>query len=847
MSQNGSGSSIRISSTILYYWFASSALLLFAFDGTITPIVAWIPSTKRSMPALRSSSALFRTGYRSVGRDPQGTNTTMTTQTIRSPSRLFSSSPQQTTTDTETSRGVGRNHERTVDATLVGEYMIQMKSTALSASETVLTWSLYSINDVVTILSSEGEEAPIWTDGTEATEALYYGLETIPKLNPELSIESLVSTESDAIESKITEHSGTKDDQKLLSLLRILQAQWAMRQKTTTMGKLQEKTSEPSLRKEDDSLWRISMDAVSSPESITELFQETGLLDFEPKSTEWVEMMTGSSQIVGRLPRSWVHKFNVLHRGIGAFVTKDRPINFSLLSSPSAVEDFPNLYVHRRASDKRIFPSLYDMWVGGVSLAGENPELTAQREIAEELGLSKALTTPLSEDGTPFLTCLVCTAYNRCLVDLFQYTMDTSCEQVTWQKEEVAWGDFVDYRVIMASADLSIQRGASERSWPGSYPPIQSEFQGVLPEGDDVFSKVAKYDGNWKEWDYVPDGLLVWEAWLDFLEEQRDGHREQRGDQKELLTFEIEFNDEEGKTEMVPVELASMEDIVPKSLELASRLNADVDDIKALLQKLWTDVTFVPVHSGPSVSIEINDNDAECTIELPSGLVLELRPSTIGENAGLGLFVRKKSSDIENVLQTQGSAFCGYGPCGQITDSLDGFSEYQRQRSFEFMLADGFDSYVWHKGSLLTVWDVLQSTGATGVKSHHLVAVEEYDDSSSSRAGLKLIHNPEEPCYMIPPAEPPQTKSLTIQTIGHMCNDLAGGKQGQSEEEYDVASNKHNLLVLVSNVVVRDGILEPSGMPILTLSKTVGIANVNESIEVGLRYGVSYWKNENQK
>ena len=235
-------------------------------------------------------------------------------------------------------------------------------------------------------------------------------------------------------------------------------------------------------------------------------------------SIEWVEMMTGSGKVIGKVPRSFVHKYNLLHRGIGVFVTKDKPIDLSSSSTTTSIRDFPDVYVHQRAHDKRIFPSMYDMFVGGVSLANEDSELTAQREVAEELGLSRALTTPLStwSDGRPILTCLVCTAYNRCIVDLFQYVMDTTTEKIVWQDEEVAWGDFVSYEAITAAADLSIQRAANEGTWPGSYPPIQSELKGVLK------TYPRKYKDDWKEWDFVPDGLLVWEAWIGYLQDRKN-------------------------------------------------------------------------------------------------------------------------------------------------------------------------------------------------------------------------------------------------------------------------------------------------------------------------------------
>jgi 8-oxo-dGTP pyrophosphatase MutT (NUDIX family) len=172
---------------------------------------------------------------------------------------------------------------------------------------------------------------------------------------------------------------------------------------------------------------------------------------------------------------------------------------------------FPDLYVHRRTDTKRIFPSLYDMFVGGVSAAGEDLMTTACREVSEELGLKQG-DNKLSD---PLLKCVVCTAYNRCVVTLYSYAMDVETEQVSWQQEEVAWGDFVPYAVIEAAADRSIQRFANTNEWPGSDPPIQSARRGEAP------ANTAYEKDDWTTWDFVPDGLLVWEAWLQWLDEKQ--------------------------------------------------------------------------------------------------------------------------------------------------------------------------------------------------------------------------------------------------------------------------------------------------------------------------------------
>lgn len=49
------------------------------------------------------------------------------------------------------------------------------------------------------------------------------------------------------------------------------------------------------------------------------------------------------------------------------------------------------LLVHRRADDKDVYPGYWDLAAGGVVAAGEPSDLAAERELAEELGISGAL------------------------------------------------------------------------------------------------------------------------------------------------------------------------------------------------------------------------------------------------------------------------------------------------------------------------------------------------------------------------------------------------------------------------------------------------------------------------
>ena len=307
------------------------------------------------------------------------------------------------------------------------------------------------------------------------------------------------------------------------------------------------------------------------------------------------------------------------------------------------------------------------------------------------------------------------------------------------------------------------------------------------------------------------------------------------------ISFELQIGDKADET--VKIELASAEDIPTKLRELADQFDGkyNLQDIEEVLQQSW-DASRVnqpeddaPPYDGPTPA-DVSTWKSECTVELPSGLMLEIGPSTIGENAGLGVFVRMSPSSKNGpILQTQGSAFCGYGPCETITDSLEGLTEYQLQRSFVFMLSDGLEGYVWYDGKLQTVWEAMQTSQATGIRSHKL---EENEDGE-----LTLFPDRENPCYLVPPQDQPNPKTLTIQTMGHMCNDLAGGEQ-RSAEDYSSISDERNMLVLVPRVVLSDdGILEPQGMPLLTMSKTIVVANTDSPMEVGLRYGHDYWVN----
>jgi isopentenyldiphosphate isomerase len=84
---------------------------------------------------------------------------------------------------------------------------------------------------------------------------------------------------------------------------------------------------------------------------------------------DWIS--TDGETSILTLPRKEIHKYNLLHSGIGVIVLNNKG----------------EIYIHKRSSMKRIFPSMLDMFIGGVHSSKETYLQTLKREINEELGL----------------------------------------------------------------------------------------------------------------------------------------------------------------------------------------------------------------------------------------------------------------------------------------------------------------------------------------------------------------------------------------------------------------------------------------------------------------------------
>jgi hypothetical protein len=69
-------------------------------------------------------------------------------------------------------------------------------------------------------------------------------------------------------------------------------------------------------------------------------------------------MVDHEGRVLGSLPGPYVNAWNIIHRSIGLIVAMDE-------GESSEGCRAPMVYMHRRTTMKRIFPSLYDMFVGG--------------------------------------------------------------------------------------------------------------------------------------------------------------------------------------------------------------------------------------------------------------------------------------------------------------------------------------------------------------------------------------------------------------------------------------------------------------------------------------------------
>lgn len=171
------------------------------------------------------------------------------------------------------------------------------------------------------------------------------------------------------------------------------------------------------------------------------------LVDWLGVSVNAAEVNSDTVQIlIPAFPRRLIHKYNLLHRGIGALLLTKSNDEFLV-------------FVHKRTSTKRIFPSMKDMFIGGVSCSGESSFQTLERELYEECGIKPILPSPpgigmqalLSDFHASKLRSpcfigetVVKTNYNHCLVSCFLVFLDQQqASTIQFQDGEIESGEWL--------------------------------------------------------------------------------------------------------------------------------------------------------------------------------------------------------------------------------------------------------------------------------------------------------------------------------------------------------------------------------------------------------------------
>lgn len=140
-------------------------------------------------------------------------------------------------------------------------------------------------------------------------------------------------------------------------------------------------------------------------------------------AAELIDVVDADDRVIGRATRGEMRAQNLRHRATYILVFNTHG----------------QLFVHRRSATKDVYPSYYDVAVGGVVGAGESYDAGAQRELAEELGITSAAPRPILrfqyED-----------AGNRVNGRVYSCAYDGP---LTLQTEEIVSGEWLDLDVVL--------------------------------------------------------------------------------------------------------------------------------------------------------------------------------------------------------------------------------------------------------------------------------------------------------------------------------------------------------------------------------------------------------------
>ncbi|MFG3383300.1 NUDIX domain-containing protein [Streptomyces sp. NPDC047999] len=142
---------------------------------------------------------------------------------------------------------------------------------------------------------------------------------------------------------------------------------------------------------------------------------------------EVLDVVDAEDRVVGSAPRGEVYARGLRHRCVFVLVRDGQD----------------RIFVHRRTASKLVFPSRYDMFVGGVVGTGEGYDEAALREAEEELGVSGL---PRPRPLTRFLF-----TGGEGVGEWWSAVYEVRCTlPVRPQAEEVAWHSFLTEEELTA-------------------------------------------------------------------------------------------------------------------------------------------------------------------------------------------------------------------------------------------------------------------------------------------------------------------------------------------------------------------------------------------------------------
>src|SRR5215475_9437606 len=140
-------------------------------------------------------------------------------------------------------------------------------------------------------------------------------------------------------------------------------------------------------------------------------------------ASELVDVVDADDRVIGRATRAEIRARKLRHRATYILVFNTRG----------------QLFVHQRTATKDVYPSYYDVAVGGVVAAGESYDDGASRELAEELGVAGVTPRPIlsfqyEDDG------------NQVNGRVYSCTYDGP---VHLQAEEIVAGEWLDLDIVV--------------------------------------------------------------------------------------------------------------------------------------------------------------------------------------------------------------------------------------------------------------------------------------------------------------------------------------------------------------------------------------------------------------